>query len=439
MKRIVWIVGLLAILGIGYGAFRAKHKAASAPIIEYTTVSRGNLESTISTTGEIKPVSTVEVGTQVSGIINKIYVDFNDVVRKGQVLAVLDTTLLASAVRESRANYIKSEAEYEKAKKEYSYYKELLGHGYISEYELLGYETAAKTTGSAFESSKISLERANQNLAYAVIRSPISGKVIDRSVEEGQTVAASFSTPTLFTIAGDLAQIEIHAKVDESDIGQITKGQNVRFSVETHFDKTFEGVVREVRLQPETISNVVTYTAVVDARNDEELLLPGMTATLDFIVAERTNVLLVANSALRVKPSESLIHPAGMTGGSGPGSAKADMGKPGAAPSGNGAPPQGAPSGNGAAPQAGAERATAQASASAGGNGNGETVLWVSGQNGGLRKIPVEKGITDGKMTEITSDAIREGMQVISSIAETTETSSSKRADMRMMGPMMRR
>lgn len=420
MKKIVWFVVLLVIIGVGYGVVRFKDRKDAAPIIEYTKITRGNIESTISTTGEINPVSTVEVGTQVSGIINKIYVDFNSVVRKGQVLAVLDTTLLAATVRDSRANYLKAEAQYDKAAKEYAYYKELFDHNYISEYELLGYETEVKTTYASLESAETSLERANQNLDYAVIRSPIAGKVINRSVEEGQTVAASFSTPTLFTIAGDLSQIEIHAKVDESDIGQISKGQNVRFTVETYYDKTFEGVVRQVRLQPETVSNVVTYTVVVDARNDEGFLLPGMTATIDFIVAQRDNALLVSNGALRVQPSESLIQ-----------LGRGLLGKKNG-DSTNTRNPGGTP------PEAGGQPGTlAQKSVKNDDNGAG---LWITDERGGLRMIPVKKGITDGKVTEILeNDRIREGMEIIESIVESNEGNSSKRVDMRMMGPMMRR
>lgn len=410
MKKAIWILGIVVVLGAGYGAFRAKSRAAAAPQIEFTEVTRGSIESTISTTGEINPVSTVEVGTQVSGIISKIYVDFNDLVRKGQVMAVLDTTILASTVRDARASLLKAQAQYDEAQREYTYYKELFDGGYISEYELLGYETAVKTTKASLQSARTTLEKAEVNLGYAVIRSPISGKVIDREVEEGQTVAASYSTPTLFTIAEDLSHIEIHAKVDESDIGQITVGQKVRFGVETYYGRTFPGVVRQLRLQPETVSNVVTYTVVVDASNPDDLLLPGMTATIDFIVASRENVLLVSNNALRVEATDEMTASA-----------------------------SGAPAAPG---KSGGNTASAAPDTASGGNKTTQPVLWVR-DGGRYVKIPVQKGITDGKVTEILENGqINEGMKVIESVvsaADQKTSASTSRAGMPPMGGMMRR
>ena len=274
---------------------------------EFTEISKGSLESTISSSGTLSPVTTVEVGTQVSGTIAQIFVDYNDQVKKGQLLAVLDTVLLKASVLDAQASLEKSEAELEKAVSDYNRNKLMFEKRIISEAEYLPYEFNLKSQKANLKSAQANLQRAEQNLKYAVIRSPISGTVISRSVEEGQTVAASLQAPVLFEIAEDLEKMEILTEVDESDIGLIKEGQTVRFDVQAYSDKIFEGIVRQIRMQPEVISNVVTYTVVVDAANDESLLLPGMTATVDFIIEEKNDVLLVPNTALRFQATEEMF------------------------------------------------------------------------------------------------------------------------------------
>ena len=271
---------------------------------QFVEITKGNLESTISSTGTINPVSTVEVGTQVSGIIDKVYVDFNDRVKKGQLIAVLDTINLKAALLNAQAGLERAAAQLEKAKADYLRNSQMFKEKLISEADFLPYKVNLKTQKANLKSAKADLQRAQQNLFYAYIRSPIEGTVIQRNVEAGQTVAASLQTPTLFIIAEDLSKMEIYAQVDESDIGQIKEGQNVRFDVQTYPDNIFQGIVKQIRLQPQTISNVVNYTVVIEAANNENLLLPGMTATVDFIIKERNNVLLVPNTALRFQPSE---------------------------------------------------------------------------------------------------------------------------------------
>ncbi len=249
----------------------------------------------------------MEVGTQVSGIIDKVYADFNDRVHKGQIIALVDTSLLKLAVTDAESNLLKALAQYEEARENHQRSVELYNRGLISKADYQPVKTSLRTAEASLAAAHAAMERANRNLKYAIIRSPIDGTVTARNVEEGQTVAASFSTPTLFTIAQDLSKMEIKAMVDESDIGQIKKDQPVRFTVQAYPQKTFEGKVKQVRVQPTTASNVVNYTVVVSADNPGNLLLPGMTATVDFIVEKKTNVTLVPNAALRFEPTEKQL------------------------------------------------------------------------------------------------------------------------------------
>jgi HlyD family secretion protein len=270
-------------------------------------ISRGDLVTTISSSGTLSPVTTVDVGTQVSGTLARIYVDFNDVVKKGQLLAVLDTVMLKASLVDADAGVQRSEALLEQAQLDYNRNKSLYEENLISEAEFLPFQINLKTQKANLKSAQATYQRAERNLKYAVICSPIAGTVIQRNVEEGQTVAASFSTPTLFKIAGDLSQMEILADVDESDIGLIKEGQAVRFDVQAYSDRKFEGTVKQKRLQPTVVSNVVTYTVVVSALNKDYLLLPGMTATVDFIIDEKKAALLVPNIALRFQAPEDML------------------------------------------------------------------------------------------------------------------------------------
>jgi HlyD family secretion protein len=274
---------------------------------EFATIERGTVESTISATGTLSPMTSVEVGTQISGMLDSVFVDYNDRVTAGEVLAVLDTFTLRMAVIDAEANLEKAQAQLENAESEFRRCKTLFERGMISEEEYLQCQISVKSESATLKSADAALARANQNMDYAIIRSPIDGIVISKNVEEGQTVAASLSSPTLFVIAQDLSRMEIHADVDESDIGQVREDQAVRFQVTTYSDKKFVGSVRQVRLEPKTVSNVVTYTVIVEADNSEGLLLPGMTAQLEIITDDRTDVLLVPNKALRFSPSTEIV------------------------------------------------------------------------------------------------------------------------------------
>jgi len=303
-KKIAIVVAAVVVLFIVARVIYGMIAGDGKTVYQFGEITKGDLESTISSNGTLSPVTTVEVGTQVSGTIARIYVDFNDYVKKGELLAVLDTVLLKAAVLDAEANLDKSEALLGEAQVNFERNKPLFEQNLISEAEFVPYQTNLKTQKANLMAANASMLRAQLNLKYALIRSPISGTVIGRSVEEGQTVAASFSTPTLFVIAEDLSRMEILAEVDEADIGQIKQGQSARFDVQAYADKTFTAEVKQIRLKPTTVSNVVTYTVVLEAANSENLLLPGMTATIDFIVAEKNDVLLVPNTALRFTPPE---------------------------------------------------------------------------------------------------------------------------------------
>jgi len=456
MKRTLIIVAVIVVSALVVWKVTAGNGDVSASTYEFATIERGDLEDTISATGTLSAVGTVEVGTQVSGILSDVFVDFNDTVRKGQVLALIDTTSLAGTVKDARANLMKAEAQMALQQNVFSRTEDLMERGLVSEADYEDAEAQLTSARASVLSAEATLDRAKTNLDYAVITSPIRGTVIERSVESGQTVAASLSAPTLFIIAEDLAEMEIHVLVDESDIGRVEEGQDVRFTVDAYYEEEFWGTVRQIRLLPETVSNVVNYTVVVDAPNDRGLLLPGMTATADFLLQHREDVLLVPNAALKVAPTMQMYAELreNMAGRRPP-----EAGGPGAggtveASSTAGSPAGGAESGavsGGVLPgaqKAGAGEAGPKAispKASAGGERNtvGTTghggnpmarmmaamgideengaVLWYLDDEGRLAIAPIETGATDGSKTEIVKGRdVHEGMEVITAVTESS-------------------
>lgn len=402
-KKFIIIIGIVIFISVGLillGTMRGPNPESK---FEFVEIERGDIENIVSSTGELRPVRTVEVGTQVSGTIDKVFADFNDKVEKGQVLAVLDTTLLAASVKEAEANVIKAKSQYELTLFDFENNLKLYEKDLISEFEMNSFRTSKETTRASLLSAEANLKRAQANLEYAVINSPIDGTVIDRSIEPGQTVAASFSTPTLFIIAEDLSEMEIHVSVDESDIGLIKEGQEVRFTVLAYPEETFSGVVREVRLQPSTIQNVVMYTVIVDSSNEEGLLLPGMTADVEFLIEQRKDVLMVNSSTIRFQPTQKMVEefqknrleqlPDLIKERSQ--QRMAQMQHLGEGVSGEGFS---------------AEREIPEDMA----------VLWCINDNEELDIIPVRTGATDGKNTEIEgiNTQIIEGMKIISKVAQ---------------------
>lgn len=307
--KIMRLAGVLVTLGAASAAFGLYlHRSdTEAGAYRFVTVERGDIETVVSATGTLEPVTTVEVGTQVSGIINEILVDFNDTVNKGQVVARLDTTLLDIAVREARANLIRNQAELDKAERDFERFSKLAEEGITSGSDLDAATYSRDIASANLSGAQVNLDRAEQNLEYATITAPISGVVVERNVDVGQTVAASLSAPQLLLLAADLARMRIMVSVDESDIGLIEEGQTARFTIQAYPDDTFSGTVQQVRLQSTSEENVVNYSVVVDVSNDDGRLLPGMTATVDFLIDQATDVLRVSNSALRFRPTEAMI------------------------------------------------------------------------------------------------------------------------------------
>ena len=270
-------------------------------------VSLQTLQNSVTATGTIEAVTSVTVGTQVSGIVNKLYVDYNSQVKKGQVIAELDKTNLLSELNTAKANMASAQSQLNYQSANMKRYQTLYQKGLVSadDYEnaLLTYRQAKEQVATAKEQ----VQRAQTNLGYATITSPIDGTVISKSVEEGQTVAASFNTPELFTIAKDLTNMQVVADVDEADIGAVKEGDRVTFTVDAYPDDTFEGTVKQVRLQATTTNNVVTYEVVISAQNADLKLKPGLTANVTIYTHERTGVLAVANKALRFTPTKETV------------------------------------------------------------------------------------------------------------------------------------
>ena len=361
------------------------HRAAFAKedtTYRFAAVERGDLASTVSATGTLGAVTTVSVGTQVSGQISELLVDFNDTVRKGQLLARIDPKLQQQAVTDAQASLARARAQYLQAQRENRRNAELMDAGLVARSEYETTDSALDVARANVTSAQVELERARQNLEYTNIYAPIDGVVVERNVDNGQTVAASLSAPQLFLIANDLTNMRILASVGEGDIASIKQDQKVKFTVAALPGQTFEGTVAQVRLQSTTNENVVNYTVVVSVANPKKKLLPGMTARVEFLTSDAKDVLKVANSALRFKPDASVVMPSGVE-------APARAGR-----------------------QARAARTT-RAPGSALTRGMTRGTLYVLGAEGKLQAVRVRTGISDGSMTEVRGNELKEGMRVI--------------------------
>jgi HlyD family secretion protein len=342
----------------------------------------------------------VQVGTQVSGQISAIYVDFNDHVRKGQLLARIDPTLQRQAVEDADAGLERAQAQLTQAQAEYERNRQLFDAKVITASEFGNFQSTFAVQQAAVKSARIALDRAKQNLAYTNIYSPIDGVIVERNVDVGQTVAASLSAPTLFLIANDLGEMQILTSVDESDIGQVTNGMPAQFTVQAYPNQTFTGSVEQVRLQSTTQDNVVNYTAVVRVKNENNKLLPGMTATVQFLTGSADNVLTVPNAALRFRATTDMMAQlrgqAGRTGDSTARRARA--------------------SGDSTARRFGAGRDSTSAR---GGRGS-MTMLWYVDSTGAVKATRVRPGVTDGQKTAIEGQGVTAGMKVIIGVGDAT-------------------
>ena len=303
----IWIVPVVLVLAAAAAWLLSLNKSNNEVSFKTAKVATANLQNSITATGTIEPVTSVTVGTQVSGIVNKLYVDYNSEVKKGQVIAELDKTNLISTLNTAKANLSSAQSSLTYAQNNYNRYKTLHDKGLVSDDDFenayLQYVQAKESVSSAKEQ----VTTAETNLGYATITSPIDGTVLSRAVEEGQTVAASFETPELFTIAQDLTNMQVIADVDEADIGDINEGERVTFTVDAYPDDTFEGTVTQVRLEATTTNNVVTYEVVISAPNAELKLKPGLTANVTIYTVERNDVMCVPSKALRINPTKDTI------------------------------------------------------------------------------------------------------------------------------------
>ena len=393
------LIGVTLAAGlVGGGIWFAKQRAAQAPEQRYklVTIEKGDVTQTVSANGTLNPVVLISVGTQVSGTVRKLFVDFNDKVKKGQPLLELDDALVAASERQSAANVINAQAALDLAQANEARIKQLFAQEYVSKQEYDQSVQALKSARAQLALARAQNERDRANVNFTVIRSPVDGVVIDRVVDIGQTVAASFQTPTLIKIAQDLSEMRIDTSFAEADIGNIREGQKARFTVDAFPNRSFVGDVQQIRLNPTNTQNVVTYNVRINVANPDHLLLPGMTAYVNIGVQKREGTLLVPNAALRYKPAEAAdkkpgngqaaAQSAGMSGmGPGMGAGMSGMGP--AAPAGQAA-------------GKGKKR-----------DGQSGTVYVLAGDE--LKPVAVQLGITDNRNTEVVGGDLKEGDRVV--------------------------
>jgi len=430
-KKVLIVSAIVVVIVIVFLVFRPFAKKESAATFETVKVERGNITNVVTATGTIQAVKSVAVGTQVSGIIDKVYVDFNDVVKKGQLLAEIDKQALQNQLEQSKAAVDQSKALLDFQEATFNRMKVLFEKKLIaqSDYDqaLYNYENARASLTSA----KANYDRSLVNLNYATIYSPIDGVVLNRAVEAGQTVAASFNTPTLFTIVNDLTQMQVQTSVDEADIGKVKKGQRVEFTVDAYAELKFEGSVTEVRLNPVTTNNVVTYVVILNAPNPDKKLMPGMTASATIYIDEKENTLILSGKALRFTPSAAYLQKmfadfqaSGKSQRSSGGkyaslrNTQDDKEKPNSAGKINsGTFSQGMPPAGNIFNQE-----------------EGSKKVWVKNDQGGIRPKQIKTGIDNGTNIEILS-GLQEGDEVIISMSNVGSTKTKTKQTQGPRGP----
>ncbi len=419
MKKTLWIAGCVVVVLAVAGFLYFKRGPNGEAKYRWATVDRGNVTATVTATGTLSAVITVNVGSQVSGIISRLYADFNSEVKKGQLLAELDPTPFQQTVDQQRANLEKAKVELRNSEISLTRAKNLFKQDLEAQSDLDAAQTARDSAAAAVEQAQAALKQAETNLSYTKITSPIDGVVVTRAYDIGQTVAASFQAPTLFTIAQDLTKMQVLTNIDESDVGQIKVGQVANFTVDAFPDTVFKGTVAQVRLSPQTVQNVVTYPVMLDVPNPDLKLKPGMTANVLVPVDTRQAVLRVPNASLRFKPDSAdvWVDPSKKEGGKAS-AAKAEApaaGTPGGTP-GSGAPRQAAGRGGPGTP--GANPAGRPGGARpAGGPRTGTVYVDVPGTKGKLKAVGVKTLITDGNVTAVEADNLKEGDEIVVGLA----------------------
>lgn len=411
MKKIlhskIFLFLIAASLGTaGFIAYRQFKQVAPEQQYRLQAVEKGDISQTVSANGTINPVTLVNVGTQVSGTVKKLYVDFNSHVEKGQILLELDDALLAAQLKQDMASVQNARASVELASANEARTRNLYSQEYASRLEMDIAVQAKKSAQAQLNLTQATIEKDRAYLAYSVIRSPVSGVVVDRSVDVGQTVAASLQTPTLFKIAQDLAKMQIDSSFAEADIASIRVGQAVHFTVDAFPNRSFEGAVRLIRLNPTNVQNVITYDVVINVANPELILMPGMTAYVSIAVAERKDILMVPNAALRFKPTVN--------------DNKKTSNNPTSAQNST------------ASREAGKAKDEKNLSGRPRDSFSGRVYLL---KNGKLVPVTVKTGITDNRNTEIISDELKAGDQVVTGDAQAgnaTQGSGTQALRMRM-------
>ena len=403
------------------------------------TVQRGSVSSTVTATGTLNPVTSVQVGSQISGTVAELHADFNSRVRRGQLIALIDTTFLAASVRDAEASMERAQAEAKQAGIDLERAKALQERQLNSKFDYESAFTKYEGALAGLKSARAQFERAKVNLKYASIKAPVDGVVISRNVDVGQTVAASLSAPTLFLIAQDLRDMQLEADIDEADIGMIRVGQRVTFAVSTYPDDVFAGTVTQVRLEPIAVQDVVNYKIIVSVSNPEEKLMPGMTATLTVNIETKDGVLKVPNMALRFKPPEEVLK-AAMAGGSKEMASGRQRGGAGqAAPGGSQAhrAPSAQRAGGGHGPGIAAGAAAGPTPMGMpGAFGSGGKTVWKVGHGGKLIPVPVQTGLTDGSFTEV-SGQLREGDVVVVGLNGSSKSNGEQRGQNNPFMPQM--
>jgi len=414
-KRLI-ILAVIVVLAAGALSFYFFRGTEAGYIFSTEKVEKGSVNITITATGSLEAVNEVEVGCQVSGVIKKLYVDYNSVVKKGQLIAELDKSTLTASLKSAQAALDEAEAELEyqesyMKRMKALHEKEMLAE---SDYDLAVYNY--KLSKAAVKSAEASVYKAQQNLGYATIYSPIDGVVLNRAVDEGQTVTAGYSTPELYTIVDDLSVMQVEVDVDEADIGQVKNGQRVEFTVDAFPDDTFEGEVSEVRLEPTEDSNVITYTVIVSVPNPDLKLKPGMTASITDYVEEATDVLVIPGKALRFEPDREVL-------------SKLMKNMPeGQRPT----PPQGAASRQ----QTGTSSQNAPQGPPTGmEEDDSKKIVWVK-EGEGIKPVPVEIGINDGSNVEILA-GLNEGDLVVTSMENATKENSVEKEEQETSSPFV--
>lgn len=419
MKKLSVMLGTAVVLaGAAALTFYKLSDAKEAPTFRYATATKGDLTSSVSSTGTLSAVTTVQVGTQVSGQLAALYADFNDHVKKGQLLARIDSTLAYQSVVDAEATVERVKASLQQAQSDYDRNKKLFDTQMLAASEFSPFESGLAIAKANLKSAQVSLDKARQNLTFTKIYAPIDGVIVQRLVDVGQTVAASLSAPQLFLIANSLSKMQILASVDESDIGLIKEGQPVKFTVQSYATETFTGTVKQVRLQSTTLNNVVNYTVVVEVPNPSGKLLPGMTATVAFETGEAKDAILVPNAALRFKGTDAMLAKVAATkaaqaAGDSSKNTSVDVTPAVPAPTPNPAAAAGGfgPGGPGGFGGPGAPGAGGRGRAGARAGTSGQ--IWYVGADGQPALARVRTGLTDGQKTVVFSRDIKDGTKLI--------------------------